>query len=105
MVVLVWTEAENPEKAELVIYQIAPGSWAGEKGEPYSLEHTRVNGREAVWAEGPYVLYLTSGDLDLRRLIAGHVLIWVEGGVTYRLESNFSLSQAIQIAESFIPIP
>ena len=105
MVVLVWTEKDDPEIAELVIYQIAPGSWAGEKGEPYSLEHTQVNGREAVWAKGPHVLSLTNGDLDFRRLIAGHVLIWVDGGITYRLESNLSLRQAIQIAESLIPIP
>jgi hypothetical protein len=43
--------------------------------------------------------------MDLRRLIAGHVLIWDENGVTYRLESNLDLSQAIEIAESLEPIP
>jgi hypothetical protein len=105
MVVMVWTEPENPEKAELVLYQIAPESWAGEKSRPRSLEHTQVNGREAVWAEGPYVLYLTDGDLDLRRLIAGHTLIWEEDGITYRIEGPPSLSQAIKIAESLKPIP
>jgi len=105
VVILVWTKAENPDAAELIIYQIAPGSWAGEKGSPHILEHTQVNGQEAVWAEGPHVLVMTNGELNFRRLIAGHVLIWVENGVTYRLESNFSLKQAIRIAESLIPIP
>jgi hypothetical protein len=105
MVILVWTETGNPDKAELVLYEIAPGSFAGEKGMPYSIERAQVNGREAVWAQGPYVLYLSNGDMDLRRLIAGHVLIWDENGVTYRLESNLDLSQAIEIAESLEPIP
>jgi hypothetical protein len=105
MVVMVWTAADNPENAALVLYQIAPESWAGEKSKPTSLEYTQVNGREAVWAEGPYVLYLTDGDLDLRRLIPGHTLIWEEGDITYRLESYLSLSQTIKIAESLNPIP
>jgi hypothetical protein len=105
VVILVWTEAGNLEKAELILYEIASGSWAGEKGAPRTLERTQVNGREAVWAEGPYVLMLTDGNLDFRRLIAGHVLIWDEAGVTYRLESKLTLSQAIKIAESLEPIP
>jgi hypothetical protein len=105
LVILVWTTTENPEKADLILYEIAPGSWAGEKGMLSSLERAWVNGREAVWAQGPYVLYLTNGDMDMRRLIAGHVLIWDEGGVTYRLESNLSLSQSIEIAESLSPLP
>jgi hypothetical protein len=104
MAILVWTEEDNSEKARLILYEIAPGSWVGEKGALYSVERTRVNRREAIWAEGPYTLYLTDGDLVMRRLIAGHVLIWDEGGVTYRLESNLSLSQAIEIAESLEPI-
>jgi len=105
MVILVWTGKDNPEKAELVLFEIAPGSWAGTKGAPRTLESTRVNGREAAWAEGPYMLNLTNGNTDMRRLIAGHVLIWEVDGVTYRLESNLELSQAIKIAESLEPIP
>ena len=105
MAILVWTAVDNTEKAELILYEIAPGSWAGQKSAPYSLERTHVNGREAAWAEGPYMLNLTNGNTDMRRLIVGHVLIWDENGVTYRLESNLDLSQAIKIAESLAPIP
>jgi len=100
MLILVWTEDENPNKAELILYQIAQGSWAGEKGEPSLIERTRVNGQDAVWVEGPYILYLTDGDLEFRRLIAGHSLIWGENRVTYRLESYLGLAEAIKIAES-----
>lgn len=106
MVILVWTAEQDPEKAELVLFEIAPGSFAGEKGMPFSVERTQVNGREAVWAQGPYVLNLRDGNMDMRRLIGGHVLIWDKNnGVTYRLESNLDLSQAIEIAESLELIP
>jgi hypothetical protein len=105
VVILVWTAEDNPEKAELILYEIAPGSWAGIKGAPRTVESTQVNGREAAWAEGPYMLNLTNGNTDMRRLIVGHVLIWDENGVTYRLESNLDLSQAVKIAESLEPIP
>lgn len=105
MIILVWTEPADPQKAALVLYQIAPGSWAGEKGNLSRVDTARVNGREAVWAEGPYLLRLTDGDMDIRRLIAGRVLIWEQGGITFRMESNLSLSEAIQIAESIEPYP
>jgi hypothetical protein len=105
MAVLVWTASDNPDEAELIIYQIAPESWAGEKSQPSLLERTHVNGRDAIWAEGPYILFLKDGDLELRRLIAGKTLIWEENGITYRLESHLSLNQAIKIAESLQPIP
>lgn len=105
MVILVWTETGNPEKAELILYEIASGSWAGEKTMLTTLARTQVNGQEAAWAEGPYMLNLANGNTDMRRLIAGHVLIWVENGVTYRLESNLEIDKAIKIAESLQPIP
>ena len=63
------------------------------------ISHT-VGGRPALWTEGPYILQLQNGDLDFRRLIEGHVLIWVEGGVTYRLETGLPLEEAVKIAES-----
>ncbi len=105
MLILVWTAPDDLRRAALVLYQIAAGSWAGEKGRLSRVEFTSVNGREAVWAEGPYALLLTNRDLDIRRLIAGRVLIWEQGGITYRLESSLSLSEAIQIAESLEPYP
>jgi hypothetical protein len=53
-----------------------------------------------VWAEGPYLLQLSGGDIDLRRLVEGHVLIWTDGPITYRLETDLTLDEAVRIAES-----
>jgi hypothetical protein len=33
--------------------------------------------------------------------LAGNVLLWESGGVTYRIESTLSKAEAIAIAESF----
>ena len=105
MLLMVWTAEDRPEQAELVLYQIGPGSWAGEKVQPRLLEHTLVNGSQAVWAEGPYLLYLSNGELELSRLVSGRTLLWEENLVTYRLESRLDLAGATRIAESLAPYP
>jgi hypothetical protein len=33
-------------------------------------------------------------------LIEGHVLIWKEGDITYRLETDLPVEEAVKIAES-----
>jgi hypothetical protein len=33
-------------------------------------------------------------------LIEGHVLIWTEGEITYRLETDMPLEEAVRVAES-----
>jgi hypothetical protein len=38
--------------------------------------------------------------MDFIRLIEGNVLIWTEGDLTYRIETDLSLEEAIRIAES-----
>jgi hypothetical protein len=43
--------------------------------------------------------------MEFTRLVDGHVLIWADGDITYRLETNLLLEEAIRIAESLRPIP
>jgi hypothetical protein len=38
--------------------------------------------------------------MDLRRLIDGRVLIWEQGSITYRLETDLEMDEAVKIAES-----
>ena len=76
-----------------------------EKMQPQVIQETSVNGRRAVWTVGPYPLRLRNGELDFTRLIEGYVLIWTEGKVTYRLETNQSLEDAVKTAESLEPVP
>lgn len=105
MTILVWIDPQNAEKVLMSLHFIPDGSWAIRKSEPVVLQETLVNNERAVWAVGPYPLRLSNNDLQFTRLIDGHVLIWVVGDVTYRLESGFPLEEAIKIAESLQAIP
>jgi hypothetical protein len=101
-VVLVWLDDTQPDRVRLSLHQLGPGTFA-EKGNPGQVQETTVNGQRAIWAEGPYVLQFRQGrrvDFDLRRLVEGRVLIWVEGQITYRLESSLSMEEAVRVAES-----
>jgi hypothetical protein len=100
MVVLVWLDPQKPEQVRMSLHIIEAGSWAIKKFEPKIVQETTVNGHRAVWAVGPYPLALRNKDIQVTRLIEGHVLIWAEGDLTYRLETDLPLEEAIQIAES-----
>jgi hypothetical protein len=105
MTILVWLDPRQINKVLMSLHFIPEGSWGIEKSEPRFIEQANVNGQPAIWAVGPYPLRLRNGNLDFTRLIDGNVLIWADDNLTYRLETNQSLEEAIQIAESLEPIP
>lgn len=105
MAILVWVDAQQPEHVSLSLHFIPTGSWMIEKVQPTLIQETEVNGQRAIWAAGPYPLLLRNGDIEFMRLVDGHVLIWEQDGVTYRLETNLALEEAVKIAESLQPIP
>lgn len=100
LVILVWLDPDNPERVRLSLHQMRCAMCV-EKYQPTRIETTSVNGHTALWAEGPYLIRITSrGDFDFRRLIDGHVLIWDADGVTYRLETDLTMDEAVTLAES-----
>ena len=105
MTILVWIDPADPGEVLMSLHVIPPGSWAVEKMNPAMIAETTVNGERAIWAVGPYPVRFSNGDLDFVRLIDGHVLIWTEGELTYRLETNLDLEQAIRVAESLEAVP
>jgi hypothetical protein len=105
IVIMVWLDPGQPDRMLMSLHSIPTGSWMIRKFEPRVIEKTRVNNQPAVWAVGPYPILLSNGESDYVRLIDGHVLIWEMGEITYRLESNLSLEEAIKVAESLQPIP
>jgi hypothetical protein len=105
MTILVWIDPHQPDEVMMSLHLIPPTSWAVDKMDPALVQETTVNGRRAVWAVGPYPLRFSDGNLDFVRMIDGRVLIWTQGELTYRLETDLSLEEAIRIAESLAPIP
>jgi len=100
MTILVWIDPQQPTQVLMSLHLIPPGSWAIDKFDPALVQEARVNGQRAIWAVGPYPLRLRNDDFEYTRLIDGHVLIWKEGNLTYRLETDLPLEEAVKIAES-----
>lgn len=107
LVILVWTAPDDPSQIQISLHILGPGVSA-RKGEPELIQETEVNGQYALWLEGPHMLLYErvrpTGNgpmlMDVRQLVEGHILLWEEDWITYRLESDLSLEEAVQIAES-----
>lgn len=99
---LVWMDPTQPRRVRLTLHALSSEALAY-KMDPPTVEAAEVNGQPALWTSGPYIVALRSGDWVAERLVAGHVLIWTAGGVTYRLESDLPLVEAVAVAESLQP--
>jgi hypothetical protein len=98
-VVLVWLEPGTPDRVSMSLSELSSDAFI-QKFAPPVLQETTVHGQRAIWTEGPYIVETQNGEFVQRRLVTGHVLIWTEGGVTYRLETSLSLPEAVRVGES-----
>ena len=105
MIIFVWLDTLQTDKVRMSLHAVAAGSWVIEKVDVQIIEETSVNGKRALWVVGPYIVRMRNGDLEIQRLIEGHVLVWTAGDITYRLETDLTLGEAIKIAESLQPVP
>lgn len=68
------------------------------------IEAIQVNGERGIWIDGdPHVLYVPDARGDFRAetvRLAGNVLLWERGNVTFRLEGAVSKDVALRIAAS-----
>jgi len=103
MTILIWIDPEDPIQVLMSLHLIPSGSWAVDKMNPALVQETTVNGQSAIWAVGPYPVRFSNGDLDFVRLVDGHVLLWTDGDITYRLETKMELEEAIRVAQSLEP--
>jgi hypothetical protein len=99
---LVWMDREEPHRVRLTLHALSSAAIAY-KMNPPGVEETQVGGQPALWTDGPYIVALPNGDWVAERLVTGHVLIWSEGDITYRLESDLALTAAVAVAESLQP--
>jgi hypothetical protein len=99
--VLVWLEPDDPQTARLSLYVLPPGNLLAKK-QISSATPTTLNGGEAFWLEDPHPLelYDDQGQPVISRYVSQHVLVWFTDNLTYRLESNLSLDEAVRVAES-----
>lgn len=80
--------------------------WADkEVGGTAAMRVVRVHGVDGLWIEGTHDLTINDAGGDPQTRVAGNVLSWHIGGVTYRIESNLTLERVLAIAESVAPLP
>jgi hypothetical protein len=103
-VLLIWLRTGNEQEIELSLLEMGPGTFAG-KSVPEIIQETTVNGHTALWTEGPHLLEFRSGYHMANLVVKGNVLIWEQEGITYRLEGDLSLVEAVEIAESLSEDP
>ncbi len=103
IVVMVWRGESNPDEIELLLHQTDRDAIFFYKGVP-ELEITNVNGLDAFWLSIPHLLEANINEAWQAVLVEGNVLAWMEDGVTYRLETQLLLEDAIELAESLVII-
>jgi hypothetical protein len=67
------------------------------------VTYAEVEGSQAYWIGGEHLFYYVGPDDEPRRetvRLAGRVLIWESGGVTYRVEGAPTLRAALRIAHT-----
>jgi hypothetical protein len=107
VVVLVWIEPGNPDRARLSLHALGPGTYA-RKFVGEVVREAEVGGRRALWTRGEHLLQFEHAGRVIdgtRRLVQGNTLIWTRGAVTYRLETGLPLREAVKIAESLRQAP
>lgn len=98
-IVLVWLEPDQQEKTRLSLMQII-GDALIEKLPPRVISETQVNNHPALWTEGAHSLRYRSRAQIVELVVEGNVLIWQDGEITYRLEGDLTMEEAVRIAES-----
>jgi len=80
---------------------LIPGFLSKEVGPSTTLQETSVNGDPGWWIAGePHLVFVQVGGTDqqVSLRMAANTLIWEHAGVTYRIESSLSRTDAFRIA-------
>ena len=101
-VILAWLQPGDPSQVRMSLMAFGPSSFAG-KYVPEKVTSTTVNGQNALWLQGNHALILRKSDSstgNVELMANGNVLLWMEGEITYRLETSLLLDEARRVAES-----
>ena len=67
------------------------------------VQRVTVNGGSGAWVNGPHEVFYLGRDGQVRQQsarLSARTLIWQQGNVTLRLEGEYSLEQALRVAQS-----
>jgi len=109
----VWFLYGDPERPRLLVSQTplaivdAPALQKKLVAQGTSVELVEVGGRPGAFLSGePHFFFLVDADgnaVEDSARLARDVLLWDEGGVAYRLEGDFQLDDALELAGTLRP--
>ena len=100
VVSLVWFDAAAPEQIKAMLWHINLPLYSTKWIYINQMQEVTVNGLPAFGLTGPHQLQLLGNPTAPPRLVTNTVLIWTDGDMTYRLEGDFTLEEAVRLAES-----
>ena len=108
-VLMAWLDKAQPTKVKLILDEIPSGAFAQKTIlNSTVLSTTTVHNSRAYWVSGTHILDMYDpGETrpGQSRLVVGNVLVWVEGYITCRLETDLSMEEAVRLAASVRPVP
>jgi hypothetical protein len=102
VVTLVWLKPDDPTQTDLLLQMLNERAVASKyfPWEASNQQEVQVHGRRAFWLTGVHRLYFYETTGDISRIVDKDVLLWTINALTYRLETDLPLEEAIRIAES-----
>ena len=107
MVSLVYpAAAERPSDLDLLVTQFVASideTFIKKLASSGGVTYTRVGSATGYWVGHRHLLYYVRGEsepVEETSRLAGKVLLWEDGGITYRVEGTRSLAEALRVAVS-----
>lgn len=93
-----WGRNESTVRLDQFDGDVEPRFWKSVA----DAEFVTVGGGDGLWLPTPHQVALLDGEREvmLPPRLAAQTLLWIEGGMTYRLEGPFTQAEAITVAES-----
>jgi hypothetical protein len=100
LITLVWEREGRPV---LTLTQTDIPQLAAKMAGAGQMEAVMIGDLDGLWVAGPHTLqWPIEGGPDQVQ-IAGNVLLWSDGAMTYRIEGDISRDDAVRLAESLSP--
>lgn len=100
LLTLVWLMPDDPTQVRMSLEVLNEGMFASKYDTKDNGQAVQVDGHVGYWLEDAHLLVYFFKDEEWQRDVNAHVLIWEVDNLTYRLETNETLNEALLIAAS-----
>lgn len=103
LLTLVWDDPQQPGRPVLTLSQTDMPQLAYKMIGDQQATAVRVHDLPGLWIAGPHQLLLPIDGSHVDGYLASSVLVWSDAQMTYRIEGDITLDEALRLAESLAP--